>query len=62
MRFDYMSMKQENTEEFKHHYNKLSKTNMSPPPTKLVRMAQELADLSNALPAEHTNAVYVRVD
>lgn len=28
----------------------------------MVRLAQELADLSNALPSEHTNAIFVRVD
>ena len=28
----------------------------------MVRLAQELADLSNALPYEHTNAIFVRVD
>ena len=27
-----------------------------------MRLAQELADLSNALPSEHTNAIFVRVD
>lgn len=35
---------------------------MSPPPNKMVRLAQELADLSNALPSEHTNSIFVRVD
>ena len=29
---------------------------------KLVRIAQELADLSNALPIDHTNAIFFRVD
>lgn len=28
----------------------------------MVRLAQELADLSNALPSEHTNSVFVRVE
>jgi ubiquitin-protein ligase len=28
----------------------------------MIRLAQELADLSNALPCEHTNSIYVRVD
>lgn len=28
----------------------------------MVRLAQELADLSNALPSEHTNSIFVRVD
>ena len=28
----------------------------------MVRLAQELADLSISLPYDHTNAIYVRVD
>lgn len=28
----------------------------------MIRLAQELADLSNALPCEHTNSIFVRVD
>ena len=28
----------------------------------MVRLAQELADLSTALPIDHTNAIFVRVD
>lgn len=36
--------------------------NYTPPQTKMVRLAQELADLSNALPIEHTNSIFVRVD
>ena len=28
----------------------------------MVRLAQELADLSNSLPSEHTNSVFVRCD
>jgi ubiquitin-protein ligase len=32
------------------------------PQAKMVRLAQELADLSNALPSEATNAVFARVD
>jgi len=46
----------------KYHYTELAKKNESPPPSKMVRLAQELADISNALPTEHTNAVFVRVD
>ena len=33
-----------------------------PPQTKMVRLAQELADLSTALPIEHTNSIFVRCD
>jgi ubiquitin-protein ligase len=30
--------------------------------SKINRLAQELADLSTALPIEHTNGIFVRVD
>jgi ubiquitin-protein ligase len=56
-----MDMKQGETD-YKHHYKGLANQNQSPPQDKMVRLAQELADLSNALPSEHTNAVFVRVD
>ena len=55
LRFDYMDLT-------KHHYQSTAAQNKSPPAAKMVRLAQELADLSNALPAEHTNSVFVRVD
>lgn len=32
------------------------------PPAKMVRLAQELADLSRAVPCENTNATFIRVD
>jgi ubiquitin-protein ligase len=54
-RFDYMDID-------KYHYDNLVSSNSNPPPAKMVRLAQELADISNALPTEHTNAVFVRVD
>ena len=69
LRFDYMSMKNPNAEasssgtsDYVHHYKALAAQNDSPPATKMIRLAQELADLSNALPCEHTNSIYVRVD
>jgi ubiquitin-protein ligase len=46
----------------KYHYTNLEAQNGNPPASKMVRLAQELADISNALPTEHTNAVFVRVD
>jgi len=46
----------------KHHYYSLARDHKSPPAAKMVRLAQELADLSHALPFEHTNSVFVRVD
>eukprot|EP00347_Sterkiella_histriomuscorum_P017580 403348792 len=65
MRFDYMEMKDPNDasgQQYKHHYNTIAQQNLNPPSSKMVRLAQELADLSNALPYEHTNAIFVRVD
>ncbi len=35
---------------------------VNPPVTKLVRLAQEIADLSNSLPCDYTNAIFCRVD
>lgn len=45
-----------------HHYKALASQNENPPASKMIRLAQELADLSNALPCEHTNSIFVRVD
>ena len=58
LRFDYVNMKGEDGE-FKHHY---PISNTTPSQQKLVRLAQELADMSTALPIEHTNSIFVRVD
>ena len=61
LRFDYMDMKDPATLKFKHYYAYLTAPNL-PPQSKMIRLAQELADLSNSLPHEHTNAIFVRVD
>jgi len=69
LRFDYMAMRDQKatssgsgTSDFVHHYKASAASNDSPPAQKMLRLAQELADLSNALPCEHTNSIYVRVD
>ncbi len=62
LRFDYMDMKDSNTKAYVHHYASTAGSKSNPPATKMVRLAQELADLSNSLPFEHTNAIFVRVD
>jgi ubiquitin-protein ligase len=69
LRFDYMSMRDPKlttssggTSDYVHHYKSSAASNESPPSSKMLRLAQELADLSNALPCEHTNSIYVRVD
>ena len=68
LRFDYMNMKDPNianstsNNDYMHFYKGLTASNESPPASKMIRLAQELADLSNALPCEHTNSIFVRVD
>ena len=69
LRFDYMSMRDpklssagSGAADYVHHYKASAAQNESPPASKMLRLAQELADLSNALPCEHTNSIYVRVD
>ena len=42
------------------HANSIS--NASPSQNKILRLSQELADLSSSLPCEHTNAIFVRCD
>lgn len=61
LRFDYIDMKDKNGA-FKHHYSGSYQKNHTSPPTKTIRLAQELADISHALPIDHTNAIYVRCD
>lgn len=60
LRFDYIDMKEGNR--IKHHYSGNFNQNYVPNQNKMIRLAQELADISTALPFEHTNAVYVRCD
>ena len=43
-----------------HHYIKSDSPGTSP--TRISRLAQELSDLSNALPIDSTNAIFVRAD
>jgi ubiquitin-protein ligase len=57
-----MDMKNE-TGSYVHHYaNMASRAGTTPPPAKLIRLAQELADLSTSLPIEITNSIFIRVD
>jgi hypothetical protein len=62
LRFDYVDMKDKNGKIAKHHYHTNFVANHKSPPAKTIRLAQELADISHALPVEHTNAIYVRCD
>eukprot|EP00331_Platyophrya_macrostoma_P026761 CAMPEP_0176444574 /NCGR_PEP_ID=MMETSP0127-20121128/23147_1 /TAXON_ID=938130 /ORGANISM="Platyophrya macrostoma, Strain WH" /LENGTH=2633 /DNA_ID=CAMNT_0017830115 /DNA_START=51 /DNA_END=7953 /DNA_ORIENTATION=- len=56
---DSTSMKNESGE-FVHHYK--SSFSSSPNETKTKRIVKELNDLTNSLPIEHTNAIFVRYD
>jgi len=59
LRFDHMDMKDKKGK-YVHHNIKNYSSNVSS--SKINRLAQELADLSTALPIDHTNAIFVRVD
>ena len=48
--------------EYSHHYAGQEKTTQIPSAKKLIRLAQEIADLTNSLPCEITNSVYSVVD
>eukprot|EP00743_Colponemidia_sp_Colp-15_P003750 GILK01004046.1.p1 GENE.GILK01004046.1~~GILK01004046.1.p1 ORF type:complete len:1912 (-),score=378.64 GILK01004046.1:123-5405(-) len=61
LRFDYMNMKKDQT--YKHHYEGyISSSSSTPPHSKMIRLAQELADISTGLPLAHTNSIFLRVD
>jgi hypothetical protein len=60
-RFDYMSMKN-SSGSYTHFYQADLPKALNPPVSKLVRLAQEIADLSNSLPCDYTNAIFCMVD
>lgn len=49
LRFDYVSMRDSNGK-MKHHYNSYGSNTHVSSPNKMIRLAQELADLSTSLP------------
>ena len=57
--FAYISMRNSNGT-LVHNYSNINTG--EPTPTKAIRLAQEFADLSRALPIESTNSIYARVD
>jgi len=61
LRFGYMNMK-ESADKYKHHYSSYLNQSYNPVPSKMIRLAQELADLATALPIEHTNSIFIRCD
>ena len=59
LRFGYINIKEGNA--FKHaHFSNISTS--TPATSKILRLSQELADLSTSLPCEHTNSIFVRCD
>ena len=58
LRFGYATLKNSSFKMNDH----MSDSNNNLENTKIVRLAQEMADLSNSLPNDHTNAIFVRVD
>ena len=61
LRFGYTNMR-DSKGKYNHFYHAQIEKEKTTSQSKLIRLAQELADLSNALPDEHTNAIYIRVD
>jgi ubiquitin-protein ligase len=61
-RFGYFDMKGSDRKYVHHYSGSISSSSSRPPQDKIVRLAQELADISNALPVEETNAIFLRVD
>jgi ubiquitin-protein ligase len=50
-------------EDWRHYFDKqVRDQGVNPAPTTLIRLAQEIADLSNSLPCDPTNAMYCRVE
>ena len=59
--FSYTNMQSGGS--YAHHHKKLIQSSAKQPPTsKLVRLAEELADISTSLPCEETNSIFLRVD
>jgi ubiquitin-protein ligase len=60
-RFNYISMKKPDGT-YSHHWNSMFKGKYSPQPSKMIRLAQEIADLNSSLPIDYTNSMFVRAD
>lgn len=52
----------DNKGKYVHFYSSQAEQEKTASQAKLTRLAQELADLSKALPEDHTNAIFLRVD
>lgn len=60
LRFATIDMKDSKNDQYVHHYIKSDTPSTSC--ARINRLAQELSDLSNALPIDSTNAIFVRAD
>ena len=63
-KFDYCSFRvsKDKNSKMNHHFKNEESNTKSPSQTKLIRLAQEIADLTNSLPMEHTSSIFCRVD
>ena len=62
-RFGYADMKNpKDTTKYVHHWKSEFAGKYAPQPAKMIRLAQEIADISNNLPIDSTNAMFVRAD
>jgi hypothetical protein len=55
-------MKEEGSNVYSHYHSATINTNNAKSMDKIIRIAKEIADLSNALPCESDSAVFLRVD
>ncbi|KAL4475099.1 hypothetical protein ABPG74_001795 [Tetrahymena malaccensis] len=62
LRFGYFSMNNTNLNTYNHHYQQQIMQNQNPSQVKMVRLAQEIADMANSLPIDHTSSIFVRCD
>lgn len=62
-RFGYTNMKDpKDATKYIHHWKANFAAKYAPQPAKMIRLAQEIADISNSLPIDSTNAMFVRAD
>lgn len=62
LRFGYVDMKKTPGKDEYAHFYASTIPKGSPPTAKILRLSQQLADLSSSLPCEHTNSIFVRCD
>jgi len=63
-RFNYYNFRSGTlaTDKLDHYHAKEETAAKNPPQNKVIRLAQEIADLTNSLPIEYTSAIFCRVD